>query len=125
MLAWSQGFPANLSQWIPRGERPTLAWPPSQDIAYLYLPGVPPSIHPGQDRPSSSFTRISPKCLEGKEAVPVLMDCFSGRMVALFPAASALQFSVAWLRARFGSIALESGGYEREAIAFHELSYMK
>ena len=36
--------------------------------------------------------------LEGKEAVPVLMDCFSGRMVALFPAASALQFSVAPLR---------------------------
>ena len=30
-----------------------------------------------------------------EEAVPVLMDCFSGRMVALFPAASALQLSVA------------------------------
>lgn len=57
-----------------------------------------------------------------EEAVPVLMDCFSGRMVALFPAASALQFSVAL---RFGLIALESERYEREAIAFHELSYMK
>ena len=44
-----------------------------------------------------------------EEAVPVLMDCFSGRMVALFPAASALQFSVAppkvWLDcSRIGKI---------------------